>query len=87
MPNAKHTGRSFYMKNKKILVWILAIALIVLLIPVPMRLKDGGTVVYKSVLYSIEDVHRLNPDMESVAQYSEGTVIKILGMEIFNNVD
>ena len=72
--------------KKKVIIGICIIIMIVLLIPIPMRLKDGGTVIYSAILYTIEDVHRLNPDMESDQPYLEGTIIKILGAEVFNSV-
>ena len=73
------------MKNKIIMCCAIFVML-VLFIPIPMRLKDGGSVVYQAVLYSVKDVHSLNPDMESGAPYKEGIVIKVLGVKIFDNV-
>ncbi|MEG0913560.1 MAG: hypothetical protein RSD35_06930 [Oscillospiraceae bacterium] len=75
------------MKKKIITVIIIVIALI-LLIPIPMRLKDGGTVEYKSLLYKISDVHSLAlmQDMENGKEYNEGIIIEILGFEIYNSV-
>ena len=55
--------------------------------PVPMRLKDGGTVVYKSLTYKISNVHRLNPDITSDKPYIDGIIIEILGAEILNTTD
>ena len=52
-----------------------------------MRLKDGGSVEYRAILYAVTDVKRLNPDMESEKAYLEGITIEILGMEIYNNVE
>lgn len=72
--------------KKKLIVGICILLLAVLLVPIPMRLKDGGTVAYTAILYTIEDVHRLNPDMESEQEYLEGTIVRILGMEVFNTV-
>ncbi len=72
--------------KKKIIICLAVLAALVLLIPIPMRLKDGGSVVYQAVLYSVKDVHSLNPDLKSEASYKEGIVIKVLGVEIFNNV-
>ena len=72
--------------KKKIVICIAVIVPLVLLIPIPMRLKDGGSVVYQAVLYSVKDVHSLNPDMESGALYKEGIVIEVLGVKIFDNV-
>ena len=71
---------------KKIIICGAIVVVLVLLIPIPMRLKDGGSVVYQAVLYSVKDVHSLNPYMESGAPYKEGIVIKILGIKIFDNV-
>ena len=57
-----------------------------LLIPVPMHMEDGGTVVYQAILYSVSDVHRLNLDEETDAPYQEGIIIEILGFEVYHNV-
>ena len=43
--------------EKKLIIGICILLIAVLLIPIPLRLKDGGTVVYTAILYSIEDVH------------------------------
>ena len=72
------------MKKKISIVTSILIA-IVLLCPIPMRLKDGGTVKYQALLYSVSDVHRLAPSTES--GYEDGIVIEILGMQVFNNVN
>ena len=71
--------------KKKALVIVGIILAIVLLFPIPMRLKDGGTVKYQAVLYSISDVHRLS--LESETGYEEGMIIEILGVEIYNSVN
>ncbi len=71
--------------KKKIIVAITILLAIVLLCPIPMRLKDGGTVKYQALLYSVSDVHRLAPSTES--GYEDGIVIEILGMQVFNNVN
>ena len=72
--------------KKKNLICVAIVVALVLFIPIPMRLKDGGSVVYQAVLYSVKDVHSLNPDMESGAPYKEGIVIKVLCVKIFDNV-
>lgn len=71
--------------KKKVIAAICVLLAIVLLIPIPMRMKDGGTVTYQAVLYSVSDVHRLAPS--EPGGYEEGIIIEILGMQIFNNVD
>ena len=71
------------MKKKTTIIVIIAL-LIILLIPIPMHLKDGGTVEYKALLYKVSKVHRLTGNIEKM--YEDGTIIEILGIEIFNNV-
>ena len=71
--------------NKKILVAICILLVIVLLFPIPVRMKDGGSVKYQAVLYSITDVHRIalsKPD-----GYEDGVIVEILGIQVFNRVD
>lgn len=70
--------------KKKILIIIGVIALILLLIPVPIKLKDGGSVEYTAVLYQVTDVKKLNID--SKTGYEEGIIVEIFGIEVFNNV-
>ena len=71
------------MKRKAIIV-LCVLFLAVLLIPIPLRLKDGGTVKYQALLYSISDVHRLVPSKAS--GYEDGVILEILGMQVYNNV-
>ena len=71
--------------KKIIIITICVLLAIILLVPIPLRLKDGGTVVYQAVLYSIEDVHRLDHNSES--GYIEGIVITILGFEVYNSIE
>ena len=68
------------MKKKLIRITIIIISLI-LLFPVPLRYKDGGTVKYQAVLYSITDYHALR----GVDVYDTGIEIKILGKTIYEN--
>lgn len=70
---------------KKLLAGICIALALVLLFPFPVRLKDGGSVEWNALLYSVTDVHRLAPETES--GYLEGTIVEILGVEVFNNVE
>lgn len=72
--------------KKKLAAGICLVLILALLIPIPMTLKDGGTKVYQAVLYRVEFVHRLAPISENGQGYQTGLVVKILGMEVFNNV-
>ena len=73
--------------KKKAMIGICVLLAIVLLVPIPMRLKDGGTVVYHAVLYQVEDVHRLCPVDTAGDEYLEGMIVRILGMEVYNSVE
>ncbi len=74
------------MKKKSIVILIIIIGLI-LLIPIPMKLKDGGSIEFKAILYTITKYHRLTVEEDGEAQYIDGIGIEILGMEVYNNTD
>ena len=76
------------MKKKAIIIVCVLLA-IVLLFPIPMRLRDGGTIQYKAILYTVSDVHSLATveEQEAGKEFNEGIIIEILGLELFNNVD
>ncbi len=67
------------MKKKLIIILIL-----ILFIPIPFHLKDGGTVEYKALVYQISRVHKINTNAKS--GYDTGIIIKILGIKVFDNV-
>lgn len=69
---------------KKAIVIVCILIALVLLIPLPAKMKDGGTIHYNSILYDVYDVHRLSVDEGK--DFDEGIVVEILGHEIFNNV-
>lgn len=70
--------------KKKVIIVMVIVVLLILLVPKPLHLNDGGTIEYKALLYKVSKVHRLTENLDKV--YEDGTVIEILGMEIFNNV-
>ncbi len=63
---------------------ICLVIFIVLSIPIPMRLKDGGSVVYRGLYYKITDVHALVE--EPGKGYEEGIIIELFGNEVYNSV-
>lgn len=67
--------------KKKIIIISVVIILLVLLFPIKNQLKDGGTVEYKALIYKVSRVHK-----QSETYHEDGTIIEILGKEIFNNV-
>ena len=72
--------------KKKIIIGISILLAIVCLIPIRMPLVDGGTVVYNAILYQVEDVHRIGAEDTAEDEYLEGTIVKILGIEVYNDV-
>lgn len=67
---------------KKKVVIIICVILVIMLIPVRLQLKDGGTVEYKSILYKVSKVHRTIDN-----GFDIGTEIRILGFKVFDNVE
>lgn len=68
-------------KSKIIRIFIVIIA-VLLLVPFPIRYKDGGTVKYRAALYCVTKRHELVCDVG----YYVGTEIEILGFEVYNDV-
>ena len=69
---------------KKAIVILLVLVAFVLLFPVRMQVKDGGSVHYTAALYQVKYVHCFSS--EEGKEFDEGIIIEILGYEIFNNV-
>ncbi len=69
---------------KKLFIVASIIILIFLLIPIRYVLKDGGTIVYQSLLYKITNYHRLDGMYES--GYVVGIQIDFLGFTIYKNI-
>ena len=53
------------MKKKKIIIIVSMIFLIILLVPIKLQYKDGGTIEYKSLTYKIIKWHRLDEYYEN----------------------
>lgn len=77
--------------KKKIVIGVVAFFVLVLLTPVRLQMKDGGSVQYKAVLYSVTKYHQIIMEMDDE---NEGVVdsghlvgwgVEVLGLEIFNN--
>lgn len=70
------------MKNKKIIISIVIVVAIILLFPIPLSLKDGGSIEFKAVLYSLTKYHQINHEVDG--GYVDGIEIKILGRKILD---
>lgn len=76
-------------KKKKIIIIAVVAILVILLFPIRLNLKDGGSVSYRSLVYEITKVHRLELEIEveSDYPYADGIKIKILGMTVYSKID
>lgn len=59
------------------------VALIVLLTPIRMNLKDSGSVQYKSLVYEVTKIHQLALETDGVKPYIDGFEVKILGIIVY----
>ncbi len=75
-------------KKLRIIIPVIIIALI-LLFPIPMHAKDGGTVVYNAILYSVTKRHSMWNEGETpdgTFGYLTGTEVRILWFTVYDNV-
>lgn len=75
--------------KKKLRIIIPLIIALILLIPIPMHAKDGGTVTYNAVLYSVTKRHSMwnesgTPD--GTFGYLIGTEVRILWFTVYDDV-
>jgi len=75
------------LKRKKTIIIAIIFLLVVLLTPIRMNLKDGGSVRYKSLVYEVTKIHQLAPEVEGVKPYIDGLEVKILGMTVYRETN
>lgn len=76
------------MKKKTKLTAILVIAvLIIILFPIRLQYKDGGTKAYRSILgiYEVTDWNQMGVSAENFETRKEGITVKLFGMTVFDN--
>ena len=71
--------------KKKVIIISVIIILVVLLFPIRNQLKDGGTIEWKSLTYSIYKVHSLYSVDDYNMGYQDGIIIKLFNMTIYRN--
>ena len=69
--------------KKRIKIILIILICAILLIPVPTWYKDGGTVKYTAITYSLTKQHSLSSQGKG---YNVGTRIKILFWTIYDDV-
>lgn len=75
------------MKKKTLAVTAIIVVLVILLTPIRMNLKDGGSVRYKSMVYEVTKIHQLAPEVDGVKPYIDGFEVKILGMTVYRETN
>ncbi len=68
------------MKRKIAIAVIIVMALAILLFPVRIAYKDGGSVEYKALVYSVTKYHRISP--YGRVAYLEGWKIELFGVTL-----
>ena len=71
--------------KKKWVIGLCILLAVILLVPFPIQQKDGGTVQYRAILYSVYDLHRIDLDKDD--GFQDGIIVEVLGIEIFNNAE
>ena len=75
------------MKKKALFVIAAILIVAILLAPVRMRLKDGGSVRYKSLIYEVTKIHQLAPEVDGIKPYIDGLEVKIFGMTVYRETN
>lgn len=76
------------MKKRHKIILIMAVIIgILLLFPICLRLKDGGSKVYRSItgIYEIQDWKQMGYTEEAGATIKKGITVKVLGIKVFDN--
>jgi len=71
------------MKKKKII--IIVVIFIIMLIPIKDRLYDGGSTIYRAILYKYTKIHRISK--QSATGYEDGFELRILGIHIAGKIN
>ena len=72
---------------KKIVLTVAIIILLICLVPFRQQFKDGGSVCYNAILYDVYDVHSLYEGPGGEMKFVEGKIIKVFGIQLFNNTN
>lgn len=73
--------------KRALLVIAVVLVLALLLTPIPLGLKDGGSVRYKALVYEVTKIHQLPPEIDADYEYIEGVEVKILGVTVYKKTN
>ena len=71
--------------KKKLKIIIPLIIAVILFVPIPAYYKDGGTVRYNAVLWSVTKHHSIAHDSAGNFGYNTGTTVRILCFKVYSN--
>ncbi|MBO6062223.1 MAG: hypothetical protein J6P98_08970, partial [Clostridia bacterium] len=72
--------------RRRLIIYIVVLALLILLVPIPLRLKDGGTLELRAILWEAGILNRLDQDPETgEPRIRKGFYLDILGMSVYDN--
>ncbi|MCR5120865.1 MAG: hypothetical protein K6B74_00420 [Ruminococcus sp.] len=75
-------------KKKRVLTVLAVILAAVLLVPFPIHYKDGGTVDYRAVLYTVRKEHSIaGAPLEEEEGYYIGTRVRVLFWVVCDDVE
>ena len=72
---------------KKAFVIILLVALTLILLPSRAQYKDGGSVEYRAIAYTVYDVHALYGTPDGQMKFVEGVIIEVFGYQVYNGTE
>ena len=73
-------------KEKKLIVALCVILVLVPFVPRVALLKDGGSKEFTALTYRVTKVHSLN-SVEAEEEFTTGTVVEVFGKEVYNSVN
>lgn len=74
-------------KKTKPIIIITVIIAFILMFPICMRLKDGGSKVYRSIvgIYEVKDWKQMGYTEEAEETLKTGITVKLFGVKVFDN--
>lgn len=70
-----------------VIIGVCTVILCILLVPVRLQYKDGGTMVYRSLvgLYEVTDWNQMGMMVENIETRKTGITVKVFGRTVFDN--
>ena len=75
------------MKKKLLVIAANLLVIVILFTPVRLAIKDGGSVRWQALVYSVTKIHQLNPASDDTKPYIDGWEVKLLGMTVYRETN